>query len=108
MRIRTGPVILGLLVLIICTANLGQAAESYKYNIHDLAPPNEHPWQHEGSPENLDNLGSSPVCSFIWPLSSAVRAVFFIWAPAGIEGHGVRAQDASRFLENQRDSDGGR
>jgi hypothetical protein len=62
MRIRTGLVILGLLVFVICTANLGQAAKSYKYNINDLAPPNEHPWQDHGCPPDADTLVPDQTC----------------------------------------------
>ena len=108
MRIRTFLVVLGLLLFIICTVSPGQAALSRKNNLNYLALPNEHPWQHEGSPGDQDTLSPSPIGGVIVPLAPGIRAILFIQTHIGIKGYGKNAQGINASEGNKRHSTGGR
>jgi hypothetical protein len=75
MRIRAVVVVLILLMFIICTTSMSEAAKKNKYNFHDLAYPNEHPWQHDGSPDSPDSLDTNPFNIVIMPLSPGIGTI---------------------------------
>jgi len=63
MKFKTAIAGLSLLVVIFCTIQFSQGANSNANNIHFMAPPNEHPWQDSGSPLVRDTLQAETICT---------------------------------------------
>lgn len=102
MRIRAVLVVLSLLMFIICTAGMSEAATKSKYTIHDLAYPSEHPWQHDGAPpESPDSLGSNPFNITIMPFSPGIGNILFLRIHIG-NWPGERAKSAIASERNER------
>ena len=92
MRIRAVIAGLALLIFILCSAGLSQAAKSPQHNIHDNPPADEHPWQHGGSPDPGDNPDYRLVPKFIIsPGTAGIGGVLLIQAPSWITCQGEKA-----------------
>jgi outer membrane PBP1 activator LpoA protein len=61
MKLKTATAGFALLVLIFCTIQISQGANSNATNVHFMAPPNEHPWQDSGSPVDKDTVQAERV-----------------------------------------------
>jgi hypothetical protein len=104
MRKRAVFLVLGLLLFIFCSAGLGHAAVSPRY--HLLPPVNEHPWQHDGSPDPGDTLGPSPSPAVIWPVPLTVNNTLFIRVPQRIVAPGLTTKDAAIIPDDKHRFEG--
>lgn len=93
MRIKAVLTVLSLLLFIFCSVSLSQAAVDPRYSL--LPPVNEHPWQHDGSPEPGDTSGPSPSPSVTWPMPLTVNSMLYIRIPLRIPAPSLRANDAA-------------
>lgn len=92
MRIRAVIAGLALLVFILCSAGLSQAAKSPLHNIHNNPPADEHPWQHGGSPDPEDDPDYRLVPKLIiFPGTAGARAFLLIQTPSWITCPGEKA-----------------
>lgn len=104
MKIRAVLIVLALLVFVFCTGTLSHAAMSPKYSL--LPPVNEHPWQHDGSPDPGDTLGPSPSPAVTWPMPLTVNGILFIRIPPRIAAPGLMAKDATIIQRDKRRFEG--
>lgn len=79
MKIRVILMALGLFLFVFCTSGLSHAAMSPKYQIQP--PVDEHPWQHDGSPDPGDTLTPGLIPLVIWPISANGKCLLFIRVP---------------------------
>jgi hypothetical protein len=104
MRTKAVLTVLSLLLFIFCSASLSQAAVDPRYSL--LPPVNEHPWQHDGSPDPGDTSGPSPSPSVIWPMPVTVNSILFIRVPQRIAAPGLIAKDAAIMQRDKRRFEG--
>jgi hypothetical protein len=95
---------LGVLLFVFCTTILSQAAVSPRYQIQP--PVNDHPWQHDGSPDPGDHSNPGLAPGIIWPIIVNGECLLLIRVPNSILEPKCKAAKAVIGLEDKHGSEG--
>jgi len=94
MKIKAVLVGLGLLMFIFCSVSLSQAEIHPRRKMNFMAPPNEHPWQHDDSPGYGDS-SEDGLLQVILPMPPTIRTILIIRTSRAITGSGEKAADVN-------------
>jgi hypothetical protein len=104
MKTRVILMAFGMLLFVFCTAGLSHAAMGPKYQIQP--PVNEHPWQHDGSPDLGDTLMPGLAPLVIWPITVNGECLLLIREPKSGVGPKCKATKAVIGREDKHGSEG--
>jgi hypothetical protein len=101
MKMKAVLVGLGLLVFILCSVSLSQAEMHPNYKMRFMAPPNEHPWQHDDS-NGYEDGSDDDLLQMIIPVSPTIKVILIIRTPQFITDSGEKAADVCVSERNKQ------
>jgi hypothetical protein len=104
MKTRVILMAFGMLLFVFCTAGLSHAAMSPKYQLQPSV--DEHPWQHDGSPDPGDTLTPGLAPLVIWSITVNGEYLLLIRVPKSSVEPKCKATKSAIGREDKHGSEG--